>query len=85
MAEVINCSEIGVPNSKGLQCKPVVDECADCKNIVEVQGTKVCKVYPNPEMRWMIGSCPLATHVERKWSETGTKINPLKASKRAMK
>ncbi len=81
----INCSELGHVNAKNIQCKPIVEDCTDCNNVVEVNGIKVCKIYPDPEMRWMVGSCPLATHVEHKWSETGKKINPLKASKRAAK
>lgn len=61
----------------------VVDQCTGCTNIVEIEDTKVCKVYPEPEMRWMIGSCSLATHVEKKKADEAQKINPLKASKRA--
>lgn len=79
----IDCSELGMKKGKGFQCHPVVEACAGCTNIVEIKETLVCKVYPEPEMRWMIGSCPLATHVEQKVVDKAQKINPLKASKRA--
>jgi len=63
--------------------KPVVDSCKGCANLVEVDGTSYCAVYQDPKLRWVFGTCPMATHVERKWDEGKKKINPLKASKRA--
>jgi len=83
MTKIIDCSELGSKNGKAFQCHPIVDECSGCSNIVVVKEEYVCKVYPEPEMRWMIGSCPLATHVDRKVADDAQKVNPLKASKRA--
>ncbi len=64
---------------------PVVDACKGCENIIEVDGTSYCKSYASPESIWMLGDCPIATHIERvELSKTQTKTrNPLKASKKA--
>jgi hypothetical protein len=32
----------------GGKCKPVVEECVDCKHIVD----NICRIYPNPAAKW---------------------------------
>lgn len=43
---------------------PIVDQCTDngvCGRIEK--GSKFCGAYINPSRRWVLGTCPLATHV----------------------
>lgn len=63
---------------------PVVEKCDGCERIIEVESSKYCKTYTAPAAKWKIGICNFATHVKPEISTTKVKINPLKASKRAM-
>ena len=62
---------------------PIIDKCEGCERIVEVNGTRYCRTYPMPEVKWKNGICNFATHVKPETITTTIKINPLKASKRA--
>lgn len=39
----------------------VIDKCEGCARINE--RTNFCTTYVNPEKKWRLGNCPLATHV----------------------
>lgn len=69
----------------GGHCHPIVEECGDCQRIMEFPTGKYCISFPEPRLKWQKGAiCPLATHVKREYQVSGRKLNPLKASKRAM-
>jgi hypothetical protein len=63
---------------------PVIDKCAGCERIVEANNSKYCQTYIMPEAKWKLNICNFATHVKIEIATNQTKINPLKASKRAM-
>ena len=63
---------------------PVIDKCEGCERIVEANDSKYCQTYIMPEAKWKISICNFATHVKPEIATSQTKINPLKASKRAM-
>jgi len=67
----------------GGTCKEIVAKCEGCANILAVGDKKYCKTFPDPKAKWMFGVCGLATHIVRK-AEEAKKVNPLKASKKAM-
>ncbi len=69
----------------GGACMEIIDKCEGCGHIMECEGKKFCSVYPNPAAKWRRGVCNFATHVkvEMPKDESGKKINPLKAAKRA--
>ncbi|MEE9274015.1 MAG: PxxKW family cysteine-rich protein [bacterium] len=77
----------------GESCYPVVEECLKgddetkaCASVVELPKGKYCSKFPNPENRWSRGRCPLATHVKVEYeAPLEKKLNPLKASKRAVR
>ncbi len=62
---------------------PIVDKCDGCERAVDVDATKYCKSYTNPESKWRLGICNFATHVKPELVVSKIKVNPLKASKRA--
>jgi len=62
---------------------PIIDKCEGCERIVDVKKNKYCRTYPMPAAKWKNGICNFATHVKPEIITTTTKINPLKASKRA--
>lgn len=64
--------------------QPVIDKCEGCERITAVNETKFCSSYAFPETKWKLGICNFATHVKPEISAQVVKINPLKASKRAM-
>jgi hypothetical protein len=68
----------------GGHCHPVVEQCGDCQRIMELPTGRYCLSFPEPQLKWNRGICPLATHVKREFQVSGRKINPLKASKRAI-
>ena len=65
--------------------KSIIDKCEGCERIVEESGEKYCKTFLNPEAKWRIGICNFATHQKPEISIAKTRINPLKAAKRASK
>jgi len=69
---------------KGVIMAPVVEKCEGCERIVDVEANKYCPTYAQPERKWAQGVCNFATHVRASVDSEGkTKVNPLKASKRA--
>jgi len=63
---------------------PISEKCEGCERIIEVSSTRYCRTYIAPEAKWRIGICNFATHVKPEIITAKTKVNPLKASKRAM-
>ncbi len=69
---------------KGLIMNPVVENCTGCERIVAFEDKSYCPTYAQPEKKWVRGICNFATHVKATVDKEGkTKVNPLKASKRA--
>ena len=69
----------------GGQCNEIIEKCEGCDRILTAENAKYCAAVPNPEVKWRMGTCNLATHVKNatKGGQT-VKVNPLKASKRSM-
>ncbi len=66
----------------GGACHPVIEQCDGCQKTREFSTGKYCLIFPDPVIKWRVGSCNMATHLKAT-NEKGTgKINPLKASKR---
>lgn len=65
------------------KCHETVAQCEGCGHIIQLDGHKFCKAYPDPAAKWQFGPCNLATHVQRKFQTEMKKVNPLKASKKA--
>ncbi len=63
---------------------PIIEKCDGCNRIIEAESAKYCKTYTSPEAKWRLGLCNFATHIKREITTTSVKINPIKASKRAM-
>lgn len=69
---------------KGVIMEPVVEKCDGCERVVAVEEKSYCPSYAQPERKWSHGVCNFATHVRASVDSEGkTKVNPLKASKRA--
>ena len=76
-------SNAGAAISSGL-FSPIVEQCNGCERIVEVNAVQYCKTYASPSAKWRLGICNFATHVKPEIVTAKTRVNPLKASKRAM-
>ncbi len=63
----------------------IVEQCEGCAHVQVIGEGKFCKAFNDPAAKWMFGSCNLGTHVVRKLGGEVKKVNPLKASKKAMK
>lgn len=63
---------------------PVIDRCDGCDRVIEVESQKFCKTYTTPAAKWKLGICNFASHVKPEVLTSTIKVNPLKASKRAM-
>jgi hypothetical protein len=68
----------------GGHCHPIVEQCGECQRIMDYDTGKYCISFTEPRLKWAKGVCPLATHVKRDFQVSARKLNPLKASKRAM-
>ena len=66
----------------GILLSPIVDKCDTCDRIREFEDQKFCSSYPNPARKWAMGRCNFATTMKAEPAGS-TKVNPLKASKRA--
>jgi hypothetical protein len=61
--------------------EPFVEKCTGCERI---EGA-YCKMYMMPHSQWTrVGGCAARTHTKEVKPSTEFKLNPLKASKRAM-
>lgn len=63
---------------------PISEKCEGCERVIEAASVKYCQTYVSPEAKWRLGLCNFATHVKPEIATSKTKVNPLKASKRAM-
>ena len=63
---------------------PIIDKCEGCERIIDAGKAKYCQTYVAPEAKWKLTICNFATHVKPEIATAQTKVNPLKASKRAM-
>jgi len=63
---------------------PIVEKCDGCDRVIEVEAQKYCKTYSAPSAKWKLGICNFASHVKPEILTSKVKVNPLKASKRAM-
>jgi hypothetical protein len=68
---------------EGNACHNIVEACDGCERVAESEIGTVCKDYPAPAKKWANGLCNFATHQKVKIENVETKVNPLKASKRA--
>lgn len=68
----------------GMVLQPIVEQCAGCARVRNVEATEYCSSYPMPASKWAQGRCNFATHVKVAVAAK-VKVNPLKASKRAAK
>ncbi len=68
----------------GFVIDPCVEQCAGCERVREFDAQQFCSSYPNPASKWAGGRCNFATHIKAAASAQA-KVNPLKASKRAVK
>ena len=62
-----------------------VEKCVGCAHVQTIGEGQFCKAFSDPATKWMFGSCNLGTHIVRKLGGETKKVNPLKASKKAMK
>lgn len=69
---------------KGFLCQPIVEQCQGCERAQSFEDKEFCTSYPMPASKWAMGRCNFATHTKRE-TKAATKVNPLKASKRASK
>jgi RNA polymerase subunit RPABC4/transcription elongation factor Spt4 len=65
-----------------MEKKPILEKCKGCKKVTE---DGFCMVYDNPEAKWSVGGCFIATHISKEKSFMAKKMNPLKASKKGKK
>ncbi len=63
---------------------PIIEKCEGCERVVEVAAAKYCSAYTDPSAKWRLGICNFATHQKPETLVVKIKVNPLKASKRAM-
>lgn len=63
---------------------PIIEKCDGCDRVIEVEAQKYCKTYSAPMAKWKLGICNFASHVKPEFVASSAKVNPIKASKRAM-
>jgi hypothetical protein len=66
------------------RCHPIIDHCDGCARVGEFPTGKYCGAAPDPAAKWVRGLCNIATHIKKEEKVEALKVNPLKASKRAV-
>ena len=66
----------------GGSCHTIVEQCQGCQKAQEFPTGKYCISFPEPEVKWRIGVCNMASHIKAASAAGNGKLNPLKASKR---
>ena len=70
----------------GGSCHTIVEQCSGCQKVLDLPAGQFCTSYPNPGLKWKTTVCNFATHAKAEsLAQQQSKINPLKASKRATK
>ncbi|KJR96506.1 MAG: hypothetical protein VR65_27535 [Desulfobulbaceae bacterium BRH_c16a] len=72
-------------NNSNVNFLPIIDKCEGCGRIVEDEQGRHCKSYLIPAAKWKLGFCNFATHAKPEIDIIKTRVNPLKAAKRASK
>jgi hypothetical protein len=67
----------------GGNCHPIAEMCEGCQRISEFPSGRYCLIFPDPQVKWRLGKCNMATHIKEEGKKGNGKINPLKASKRS--
>lgn len=70
-------------NYKGVIMETIVEKCEGCDRVVPFEDASYCTTYAQPALKWAKGKCNFATHTREVDKGAKTKVNPLKASKRA--
>lgn len=64
-------------------CLEIIEKCIGCGKTIEFGTGRYCSITPDPNQKWRLGNCNLATHIQTaEVDQKGKKINPIKASKR---
>lgn len=63
-------------------CYEIVEACQGCGRAVQIETGWYCSSCPEPKVKWIGGSCNLATHSTSSANTNKAKLNPMKASKR---
>jgi hypothetical protein len=66
----------------GGNCHPIIEQCEGCQKAKEFPAGKYCLSFPDPTIKWRVGTCSMATHLKADKGKGNGRINPLKASKR---
>ena len=66
----------------GGSCHTIIEKCEGCQKIADLSTGQYCLSFPDPAMRWRIGTCSMASHAKVSISKGNGKLNPLKSSKR---
>jgi hypothetical protein len=83
----VDCAFMGKSGCQfnGGACHPIVEQCVGCQKVKEFPTGKYCLSFPEPAVKWRTGRCPMATHLQMPTQKPAVKVNPLKASKRAVR
>ena len=64
-------------------CYTIIEQCTGCDRAKEFSAGIFCLSCPDPNQKWKLGNCNLATHIKKVAAQNTPKVNPLKASKRS--
>ena len=51
-------------NFLGGTCRAIVEKCDGCDRIITFGNNKYCAAFPDPNSRWRMGNCNMATHIK---------------------
>lgn len=66
----------------GGSCHQIVEQCNGCQKVLDLPLGNYCMIFPDPAIKWRLGTCSMATHIKASNERKNGKLNPLKASKR---
>ncbi|MDR2461150.1 MAG: PxxKW family cysteine-rich protein [Deltaproteobacteria bacterium] len=52
----------------------IAEKCIGCERVSVTNDKKYCQVFPNPEVKWRLGNCNMATHIKVETKGTDAKV-----------
>ncbi|MDR3154970.1 MAG: PxxKW family cysteine-rich protein [Deltaproteobacteria bacterium] len=68
----------------GGACRTLAEKCEGCERVIAAADAKYCAVFPDPQVKWRLGNCNMATHikVETKGADSKVRVGQQKQKKK---
>ncbi|MDR1110396.1 MAG: PxxKW family cysteine-rich protein [Deltaproteobacteria bacterium] len=58
----------------GGACRSIHEKCEGCDRVQAIGEKKFCATFPDPNVRWRVGNCSMATHIKSETKSDAGKV-----------